>query len=81
MRGTGMEKEVGICAANITNKTKCMSTNAVKLGKIPYECCSMIYHVSALKKKQRKTSCQTEPETKLETELLPCLLDNVLTQI
>jgi hypothetical protein len=28
MRGTGIEKEVEICATNITNKTKCMSTNA-----------------------------------------------------
>jgi hypothetical protein len=30
MRGTGIEKEVEICATNITNKTKCMSTNAKK---------------------------------------------------
>jgi hypothetical protein len=28
MRGTGTEKEVEICATNITNKTTCMSTNA-----------------------------------------------------
>jgi hypothetical protein len=28
MRGTGIEEEVEICATNITNKTKCMSTNA-----------------------------------------------------
>jgi hypothetical protein len=33
MRGTGMEKEIEICATNITNKTKCKSTNAKKLGK------------------------------------------------
>jgi hypothetical protein len=30
MRGTGIEKEVDICATNITNKTKCMSTHAKK---------------------------------------------------
>jgi hypothetical protein len=30
MRATGMEKEVEICDTNITNKTKCMSTNAKK---------------------------------------------------
>jgi hypothetical protein len=30
MRGTGIEKEVEICATSITNKTKCMSTNATK---------------------------------------------------
>jgi hypothetical protein len=30
MRGTGIEKAVEICATNITNKTKCMSTNAKK---------------------------------------------------
>jgi mannitol/fructose-specific phosphotransferase system IIA component len=34
MRGTGIEKEVEICATNITNKTKCMSTTAKKLKKI-----------------------------------------------
>jgi hypothetical protein len=34
MRGTGIEKEVEICATNITNKTKCMSTNAMKWGNI-----------------------------------------------
>jgi hypothetical protein len=28
MRGTGIEKELEICATNITNKTKCMSTHA-----------------------------------------------------
>jgi hypothetical protein len=28
MRGTGMEKEVEICATNITNKTKFKSTIA-----------------------------------------------------
>jgi hypothetical protein len=28
MRGTGIEMEVEICATNITNKTKCMSTHA-----------------------------------------------------
>jgi hypothetical protein len=33
MRGTGTEKEVAICAANLTNKTKCMSTNAEKNGR------------------------------------------------
>jgi hypothetical protein len=33
MRGTGMEKEVEICAKNKTNKTKCMSTIAIKQGK------------------------------------------------
>jgi hypothetical protein len=32
MRGTGMEKEVEICATNITNKTKCKSTIAKKLS-------------------------------------------------
>jgi hypothetical protein len=30
MRGTVIEKEVEICATNITNKTKCMSTNVMK---------------------------------------------------
>jgi hypothetical protein len=33
MRGTGIEKEIGICATNLTNKTKCMSTKAMKGGK------------------------------------------------
>jgi hypothetical protein len=33
MSGTGIEKEVEICATNITNKTQCMSTNAKKRGK------------------------------------------------
>jgi hypothetical protein len=33
MRGTGIEKEAEICATNITNKTKCMSTDKMKLGK------------------------------------------------
>jgi hypothetical protein len=33
MSGIGIEKEVEICATNIINKTKCMSTNAMKLGK------------------------------------------------
>jgi hypothetical protein len=30
MRGTRIEKEVEICATNLANKTKCMSTNAKK---------------------------------------------------
>jgi hypothetical protein len=30
MRGTGIENVVEICATNITNKTKCMSTHAKK---------------------------------------------------
>jgi hypothetical protein len=30
MRRTRREKEVEICATNLTNKTKCMSTNAKK---------------------------------------------------
>jgi hypothetical protein len=30
MRGTGIEKEVAICATNITNKTKCMGIIAKK---------------------------------------------------
>jgi hypothetical protein len=32
MRGTELEKEVEICATDITNKTNCMSTNAMKWG-------------------------------------------------
>jgi hypothetical protein len=28
MRGTRIKKKVEICAANLANKTKCMSTNA-----------------------------------------------------
>jgi hypothetical protein len=32
MRGTRIEKEVQICATNLANKTKCMSTNAKKWG-------------------------------------------------
>jgi hypothetical protein len=32
MRGTRIEKEVEICATNLANKTKCMSTNAKKWG-------------------------------------------------
>jgi hypothetical protein len=31
--GTGIENEVEICATNLTNKTKCMNTNAMKWGK------------------------------------------------
>jgi hypothetical protein len=30
MRGTRIEKEVEICATNLANKTKCISTNAKK---------------------------------------------------
>jgi hypothetical protein len=30
MRGTRIEKEVEIYAANLANKTKCMSTNSKK---------------------------------------------------
>jgi hypothetical protein len=30
MRGTRLETEVEICATNLANKTKCMSTNAKK---------------------------------------------------
>jgi hypothetical protein len=33
MRGTGIEKEVEICARDVTNKTKCLSTNAKKVKK------------------------------------------------
>jgi hypothetical protein len=33
MHGTRIEKEVEICATNLANKTKCMSTNAKKCGK------------------------------------------------
>jgi hypothetical protein len=32
MRGTRTDKEVEICATNLANKTKCMSTNAKKWG-------------------------------------------------
>jgi hypothetical protein len=41
MCGTRIEKEVEICAINITNKTKCMSTNAMKRGK---NCEERFYH-------------------------------------
>jgi hypothetical protein len=34
MRGTGIEKEAEICATNLANKTKCMSTHAKKRKKI-----------------------------------------------
>jgi hypothetical protein len=30
MRGTWLEKDVEICATNLTNETKCMSANAKK---------------------------------------------------
>jgi hypothetical protein len=30
MRGTGIEKMVEICAANLANKTKCLTTNKKK---------------------------------------------------
>jgi hypothetical protein len=33
MRGTRIEMEVEICATNLANKTKCMSTNVKKWGK------------------------------------------------
>jgi hypothetical protein len=33
VRETGIEKEVEICATNLTNKTKCMSTYAMKWGR------------------------------------------------
>jgi hypothetical protein len=33
MRGSGIEEQVEIYATNITNKTKCMSINAMKRGK------------------------------------------------
>jgi hypothetical protein len=33
MRGTDMEKGVEICAKNVTNKTNCMITNAMKWEK------------------------------------------------
>jgi hypothetical protein len=38
MRGTGIEKEAEICATNITNKTKCMSTHAKKWGNFVKTC-------------------------------------------
>jgi hypothetical protein len=34
MRGTRIENEVEICATNLANKTKFMSINAKKWGKI-----------------------------------------------
>jgi hypothetical protein len=34
MRGTGIEKEVEICATNLTNKSKCKNTIAKKLENI-----------------------------------------------
>jgi hypothetical protein len=34
MRGTGIEKEVEICATNITNNTKFMSTIAKEWGPV-----------------------------------------------
>jgi hypothetical protein len=34
---TKIEKEVKICATNLANKTKCMSTNARKWGKKKFE--------------------------------------------
>jgi hypothetical protein len=37
MSGTGIEKEVEICATNITNKTKCMRNNANERGGGNYE--------------------------------------------
>jgi hypothetical protein len=40
---TWIEKEVEICATNIANKTKCMSTNAKKWGKNTVKTFS-IYH-------------------------------------
>jgi hypothetical protein len=33
MCGTGIEKEVEICATIVTNKTKCMSTIVMKWGR------------------------------------------------
>jgi hypothetical protein len=39
MRGNRIEKEVKICAANLTNKTKCMSTNVKKWKKNVKSCC------------------------------------------
>jgi hypothetical protein len=33
MHGTKMKKEAEICAANVANKSKCMSTSARKWGK------------------------------------------------
>jgi hypothetical protein len=33
MRATGVRKEVELCATIITNKTKCMSTSAIKCGR------------------------------------------------
>jgi hypothetical protein len=41
MRGTGIEKEVEICATNLTNRTKCMSTHAKKWKKL---CEDMSWH-------------------------------------
>jgi hypothetical protein len=32
MLGTRIERDVEICATNLANKTKCMSTNAKKWG-------------------------------------------------
>jgi hypothetical protein len=39
MRGTRIEKEVEICATNLANKIKCVSTNAKKWKK----CEDMLY--------------------------------------
>jgi hypothetical protein len=43
MHGTGIKKEVEVYVRNITNKTKCMSTNAKKFEKKIVKICS-IYH-------------------------------------
>jgi hypothetical protein len=37
MRGTGIEKEVEICATNITNKTKCISAHAMSSSLFTWE--------------------------------------------
>jgi hypothetical protein len=38
MRGTRIKEEVEICATNLANKTKCVSTNAKKWGPIDLVC-------------------------------------------
>jgi hypothetical protein len=47
MGGIWMENEVEVCAKNITNKTKCMSTNAKKWKEIFLKIsCTLFFKIS-----------------------------------
>jgi hypothetical protein len=67
MRGTGLEKEAEICATNITNKTKRMSTHANNLESTLK--CVTILIVDTISEFQQTTRVYTTIESALKLRL------------